>query len=521
VPTVSNAVSAIVEIILLDTKPAIRRRVSVPYSLLLSRFHLVLQITMGWPEHYAHFFLADDLIVGNPREIDHWNLEDESRLTLGELLPWIGAEAAYIHVIDQEWRHQLRLIDLEAGTGAPTVLSGKGVWPPEKTEPISRIRREKSSQATSLRGKKTGVPKRKKIPERTDTVDVGMINQELTRLTNRWKKKRRASRVNTSRELLPVDSAAIRDGYLRGLREIRQRVRGIEDELARHEAEDLPEFRRYVSAAFAARFTLLRELHQEVDWLSARLTLVQKLMQYGVRPVGRAYLRALRIEAGEEPYPDFRPAPEPEAELEELLQAELTEDAVRDFISSTSDEFLNAEEKESLAQDLLGAKTGAFERAKTECKNLYRKIVQLLHPDRAGEMTKETKELWLRAQAAYADADLLSLRSILDRCHTGKENQYLSCSEVIEATAEAAIQLQAMELLRERVAKEPSWHFCRLTEKKRKSRVRHVADELDSEKADLQSQLDELRRECAHLDQQAKRWATKQAAAGYQPDLFE
>lgn len=516
----SDALSAIIEIILLDTKPAIRRRVSVPYSLLLSRFHLVLQITMGWPEHHAHFFLADDLIAGNPREINHWNLEDESRLTLGELLPWIGAEAAYIHVLDQEWRHQLRLMDLETRAGAPTVLSGKGIWPPQRTGRVRETRRGKSSPATSTQGKKTGVPKSRKSSERSDAVDVEMINQKLARLTSRWK-KRRAPRVNACRELLLVDGVAIRDGYLRALGEIRQRARGIEDELARHEAKDLPEFRRYVSAAFAAQFSLLRELHQEVDWLSARLALVQKLMQHGLRPVGRAYLRASRIEAGEEPYPDFKPEPEAEAEVAELLQTESTEDAVRDFISNLGDEFLSAEEQDSLARDLLGAETGAFEKAKSECKSLYRKIVQLLHPDRAGEMTKETKELWLRTQAAYADADLLSLRSILDRCQVGKENQYLSCSEIIEATAEAAMQLQAMELLRERVAKEPSWNFCRLSEKKRKSRVRNVADDLDSEKEDLQTQLDELRRECAHLDQQAKRWATKPAAGGCQPDFFE
>jgi hypothetical protein len=520
-PTVSNAVSAIVEISLLDTKPAIRRRVAVPYSLLLSRFHLVLQITMGWPEHDAHLFLADDLVAGNPREIDHWNLEDESRLTLGELLPWIGAEAAYIHVVDQEWRHQLRLIDLKVGTGALTVLSGKGIWPPETTGRVRRIRREKASKVTSPRARKTGEPKRRRVPETSETVDVEMINRELVRLAKRWRSERRPPRANACRELLPVNGAAIRDGYLRDLREIRHRVRGIEDELARHETEDLPEFRRYVSAAFAAQFSLLRELHQELDWLSARLTLVQKLMQHGVRPVGRAYLRALRIEAGEEPYPDFRPEAETEAEPEKLLQAEFNEDVVRDFIASAGNEFLSDEEKESLAQDLLVGKTGAFEKAKAECKNLYRKIVQLLHPDRAGEMTKETKELWLRAQAAYADADLLSLKSILDRCDAGKENQYLSCSEIIEATAEAAMQLQAMELLRERVAKEPSWNFCRLSEKKRKSRVRYVSDELDSGKADLETQLDELRRECARLDQQAKRWATQQAAGGCQPDLFE
>jgi hypothetical protein len=155
-----------------------------------------------------------------------------------------------------------------------------------------------------------------------------------------------------------------------------------------------------------------------------------------------------------------------------------------------------------------------------ECKKLYRKIVSLLHPDRAGEMTADRKDLWLRAQAAYADGDVLSLRSVLDRCGAGMPNQYLTCSEIIDAIAEATMQLQAIEMFRERTAKEPSWHFCRLSEKRKKGRLRRVTKDLDGEENDLRMQLVELQRECRRLEEQAKRWESRQTPESAQLDLF-
>jgi hypothetical protein len=259
-------------------------------------------------------------------------------------------------------------------------------------------------------------------------------------------------------------------------------------------------------------------LHQEIDWLTARLALVQKLMQHGVRPVGNAYLQALRIEAGESPYPDFPPErdeipPQTAEEPENLFDRE----RIRNFISEAGDE-LTEEEMESLTEDVLEA-AGKRDLV-SECKSLYRKIVSLLHPDRAGEMTTQRKDLWLRAQDAYADGDVLSLRSILDRCGAGTRDQYLTCSEVIEAIAQATIQLQAIEMFRERETNEPSWAFNRLNEKKRKSRLRRVTKDLDEEEDNLRIQLAELQRECQSLEDEAKEWEREREGTSVQLDLF-
>jgi hypothetical protein len=472
---------------------------------------------MGWGDREPHVFASEDLLAGDVDEIADPDAEDESRVPIGELLPFIGAEAFYLYDFAMEWRHRLRLLDLEPGTDQIALLKGSGRCPIEGKTP----------QAVAGKGKKSAARNNKpKAP--ASSVDIAAINEELGCLENRWRRKRRlpskdtgragAAKGNAKKELILLDTAKIRAGYLKDLQSVRNRILAIEDELAQHESHDVPEFRRSLNVEFGARFSVMRELQQEIDWLTARLALVQKLMQHGIRPVGKAYLQALRIEAGESPYPDFPPErdeipPQTAAEPENLFDRE----TIRNFISEAGDE-LTEEEMESLTEDVLEA---AGERdLVSECKSLYRKIVSLLHPDRAGEMTAQRKDLWLRAQDAYADGDVLTLRSILDRCGAGTRDQYLTCSEVIEAIAQATVQLQAIEMFRERETNEASWNFNRLNEKKRKSRLRRVTKDLDEEEDSLRIQLTELQRECQSLEDEAKEWESKQEGASVQLDLF-
>ena len=514
----SDDVAAIVEVALVGTRPAVRRTISIPYALPLSRFHSVLQLVMGWGDRELHIFAGEDLLAGDVDEVTDPEAEDESRVTIGELLPFIGAEALYLYDFATEWRHRLRLLDLEPGTDQIALLKGSGRCPVESKTP----------QRSAGKGKKAPATGKNKPRAQAGSVDIAGINQELSHLGNRWRRKRGLPRKDTRRapakakanqELILLDTAKIRAGYLKDLQSVRDPILAIEDELAQHESHDVPEFRRCVNLEFGARFSVMRESQQEIDWLTARLALVQKLMQHGIRPVGRAYLQALRIEAGESPYPDFPPEreeipPQAAVEPENLFDRE----TIRNFISEAGDE-LTEEEMESLTEDVLEA-AGKRDLV-SECKSLYRKIVSLLHPDRAGEMTAQRKDLWLRAQDAYADGDVLSLRSILDRCGAGTRDHYLTCSEVIEAIAQATIQLQAIEMFREREANEASWNFHELNDKKRKSRLRRITQDLEEEESNLRIQLAELQRECQSLEDEAKEWESEQEGGSVQLDLFK
>ncbi|MFZ0504314.1 MAG: hypothetical protein WAM44_11420, partial [Chthoniobacterales bacterium] len=105
----SDDVAAIVEVALVGTRPAVRRIISIPYSLRLSRFHSVLQLVIGWDDREPHIFASEDLLAANLKEITDPDAEDESRVTIDELLPFIGAEALYLYDFATEWCHRLRL----------------------------------------------------------------------------------------------------------------------------------------------------------------------------------------------------------------------------------------------------------------------------------------------------------------------------------------------------------------------------------------------------------------------------
>jgi hypothetical protein len=515
---VSDDVAAIVEVALVGTRPAVRRIISVPYALPLGRFHSVLQRVMEWNDREAHIFAREDLLAANLQEVPEPGAEDESRVTIGELLPFIGAEALYLYDFAIEWRHRLRLLDLESGNDQIRLLKGSGRCPTEgkATQPLAGKRKKPAANAKNKGSAPAG------------SLDIAAINEDLGRLSNRWRRSRRlpgkgsgrtaSAKAVVKRELVLMDTAKIRADYLSDLQSVRKKVLAIEDDLARHESQDVVEFRRCVNVEFGARFSIMREVQQEIDWLTARLALVQKLMQHGIRPVGKAYFQAIQIETGEAPYPDFPPQRDETHRETSEPENRFDRETIRNFISETGDEFMTEEEVDALTENVMEA-AGKRDLV-AECKSLYRKIVSLLHPDRAGELTAERKDLWLRAQDAYGDSDVLSLRSILDRCGASTRDQYLTCSEIIGAIAEATVQLQAIEMFREREAKEPSWDFCRLNEKKRKSRLRRVTKDLDEEENDLRSQLVELQRECKSLEEKAKDWERGQGDGTMQMDLF-
>lgn len=519
-------VAVIVEVTLVGTRPTVHRLISIPYALPLNRFHSVLQVVMGWDGQAAHIFAGGDLIAADPNEIflPDGDPEDESQLIVKDLLPFVTAEACYYYDLSTEWAHRLRFLgfDHQPRTNEITLLKARGKCPVESAalRALAHVakRGDRGKSAKKGSSNQSSSVRKSKSNTENSSVDLASINDELTRLSRRWRRRRRPPAKNGSSEMILLDTAKIRAGYLSDLQNVRNRVLAIEDDLARHESQDVPELRRYLNIEFGPRFSIMRELQQEIDWLAARLALVQKLMQHGVRPVGKAYLQAIQIETGEATYPDFPPQrDEPPLEVSEP-ENRFDRETIKNFISETGNEFMTDEEVEALTEDVLEA-AGKRDLV-AECKSLYRKIVSLLHPDRAGEMTSERKDLWLRAQAAYADGDVLSLRSILDRCGAGTRDQYLICSEIIEAIAEAAVQLQAIEMFREREAKEASWDFCRLSEKRRKSRLRRVTKDLDEEEDDLRIQVAELQRECKSLEEKAKDWESRQGDGTAQMDLF-
>lgn len=78
-----------------------------------------------------------------------------------------------------------------------------------------------------------------------------------------------------------------------------------------------------------------------------------------------------------------------------------------------------------------------------ELKHLYRKIAKRLHPDSNPNVTEAERELFLKAQAAYAEGDLETLREIAEKIsEVDVEEQFEDTAEDIEKLMKYRDQLK-------------------------------------------------------------------------------
>lgn len=146
---------------LIDTKPAIWRRVAVPADITLAQLHDVIQIAMGWTNSHLHVFTLQTRPrpVPKPRKgamtmeeriafaaelracerrfaPPDWELEaeDEAKAVLGELLPEVNAQLEYTYDMGDDWKHLIEveaIADAKPGVEYPVCLSGARTAPPE------------------------------------------------------------------------------------------------------------------------------------------------------------------------------------------------------------------------------------------------------------------------------------------------------------------------------------------------------------------------------------------------------
>lgn len=126
-----------------DVKPAVWREVLVPSGLRLDRLHQVIQVAMGWEDDHMHEF-----ILGSLRDGEHFGVKaahdpfgfgvppvsDETRFTLGKLLPRKGNKLIYWYDFGDDWYHDIvvKKVDVaDVGLVLPWCLAGNNACPPE------------------------------------------------------------------------------------------------------------------------------------------------------------------------------------------------------------------------------------------------------------------------------------------------------------------------------------------------------------------------------------------------------
>ena len=120
-----------------DIHPPVWRRIQVWEDTTLAQLHTTLQIVMGWEDYHLHQFVIDRRLYSVPDPDDamyEHKVIDESRVPLGEVVPRVGTQFAYLYDFGDNWKHDLMLEAIllpEITAQYPTCIGGERRTPPE------------------------------------------------------------------------------------------------------------------------------------------------------------------------------------------------------------------------------------------------------------------------------------------------------------------------------------------------------------------------------------------------------
>ncbi len=118
-----------------DVKPAVLRRIEVPFTIRLDRLHLAIQAAMGWTNTHLYEIRAGDVGWGMPDPDWRDGPLDAHKARLDKVLEDIGTKTLrYLYDFGDGWEHTIkieRLSDPEPGVLYPRLIDVTGQCPPE------------------------------------------------------------------------------------------------------------------------------------------------------------------------------------------------------------------------------------------------------------------------------------------------------------------------------------------------------------------------------------------------------
>jgi len=127
-----------IQIALTRFKPKIWRRLLIPSDLLLSDFHFIIQISMGWENSHLHQFIKDRTFYTKrmPGD-DTWgemNNIDYKKIKISDLLKKEKEKIVYEYDFGDGWEHDVlleKILPDNEKLTFPVCLEGKMACPPE------------------------------------------------------------------------------------------------------------------------------------------------------------------------------------------------------------------------------------------------------------------------------------------------------------------------------------------------------------------------------------------------------
>lgn len=114
--------------------PPIWRRILVPADTTLARLHNVLQVAVGWGNEHLHAFEVDGRQYGPPMPQTGFEVEDERRVRLDQVLKAPQERLIYEYDFGDGWEHDVvleKVLAPEPGAKYPAVVAGERAAPPE------------------------------------------------------------------------------------------------------------------------------------------------------------------------------------------------------------------------------------------------------------------------------------------------------------------------------------------------------------------------------------------------------
>ncbi len=117
-----------------ESKPPIWRRLLVPSSITLEKFHYMLQVAMGWTNSHLHQFIVGQTYFGEPHPDYGFGMRDERDVKLNQVVTGEGFKFHYEYDFGDGWLHNLlveKVLEPEPGQQYPVCIKGKRACPPE------------------------------------------------------------------------------------------------------------------------------------------------------------------------------------------------------------------------------------------------------------------------------------------------------------------------------------------------------------------------------------------------------
>jgi hypothetical protein len=133
----SAAIIAWIKITLDNVKPAVLRRVEVPFDITLDRLHLTIQVAMGWTNSHLYALRAGNISWSTPLPYIKGpnDFLDARKARLDAILADVGTKTLrYLYDFGDDWEHTIkveRLADPEPGALYPRLIEASGRCPPE------------------------------------------------------------------------------------------------------------------------------------------------------------------------------------------------------------------------------------------------------------------------------------------------------------------------------------------------------------------------------------------------------